>query len=139
MDRFSEQEATAVIDALQRAQAALYEDGDAGPVRRVLTESVVWTVPGSSPIAGVYEGVDDVVAYMLARGRRADGTFRMHRRALLVGGPYVAALTDGDAVIGGQSHSWSTIGLYELETSRIRSCRLIPFDQAEFDAIWSGG
>lgn len=129
-------QATAIIDTLQRAQAALYQYGDPGPVRAVLTPDVVWIVPGSSPIAGTYRGVDETVAYMLRRRERAGGSFRMTRRALLTGDGWIAALTDGRATIGGAEHTWSTVGLYEARDGLIASCRLIPFDQDEFDAIW---
>jgi len=130
-------EAAAVIEALQGAQAALYEHGDPGPVRDVLAKEVVWVVPGASPIAGTYRGVEETVRYMLARHDLAAGTFRMSRRALLTGDGWIAALTDGSARIGGRDHTWSTVGLYEATNGRIESCRLIPFDQAQFDAIWS--
>jgi len=130
-------EAAAIIDALQRAQAALYEHGDPGPVRGVLTEDVEWVVPGASPIAGTYRGIDQTVAYMLARRDLAGGSFRMRRRALLTGDGYIAALTDGLVTLGGREHTWSTVGLYEPREGKIASCRLIPFDQSEFDAIWS--
>lgn len=130
-------EGAAIIDSLQRAQAVLYEHSDPASVRRVLTEDVEWVVPGASPIAGHYRGIDEVVAYMLARGELARGSFRMSRRALLTGDGYVAALTDGRATVGGREHTWSTVGLYETRDGRVASCRLIPFDQAAFDAIWS--
>ena len=132
-----DEEAAAIIDNVQRAQEALYEHGDSGPVREVLTEDVEWVVPGTSPIAGTYRGIDETVAYMLARRDLAGGSFRMTRRALLTGDGYIAALTDGQATVGGREHTWSTVGLYEPREGKIASCRLIPFDQAQFDAIWS--
>jgi len=137
-DTMGHDDAAAIIDSLQRAQAALYEHGDPEPVRQVLTADVEWIVPGASPIAGSYRGVDETVAYMLARRELAGGSFRMNRRALLTGEGYIAALTDGRATIAGREHTWSTVGLYEPRDGRIASCRLIPFDQAQFDAIWSG-
>ena len=130
-------QATAIIERLQEAQAALYCGGNPGAVRAVLTEDVEWVVPGASPIAGSYRGIDEVVAYMVARGERAGGTFRMTRRALLTGDGHIAALTDGRATIAGREHTWSTVGLYRTRDGLIASCRLIPFDQAEFDAVWS--
>lgn len=130
-------EATAIIERLQDAQAALYRDGDPEPVRQVLTDDVEWVVPGASTIAGTYRGVDDAVAYMMVRRELAGGTFRMTRRALLTGEGYIAALTDGRATIAGREHAWSTVGLYRTRGGLIASCRLIPFDQAEFDAVWS--
>jgi ketosteroid isomerase-like protein len=127
-----------VIERLHAAQARLYGDGDPGPVQELLTDDIVWVVPGSSPIAGTYRGRNEVLNYMLARRVVADGTFRMHRGDVLTGdGDSVAVLTDGTAVIGGIERRWSTVGLYRLRGDRVAECRLMPFDQAEFDEIWT--
>jgi ketosteroid isomerase-like protein len=132
--------ATAFINELHNAQQELYGGGDAAPVRRLLDPDIVWRVPGESPIAGCYEGPDEVIAYMLRRGDLADGTFRMRRRELMVGeGERFAALTDGSAIIDGRTREWSTVGLYRLRAELLVECRLLPFDQAQFDAIWGAG
>jgi uncharacterized protein len=131
-------EAVQVIDRLHDAQARLYTDGDPDPVREVLTDDIAWHVPGTSPIAGSYHGIDDVIAYMLARRELADGTFRMQRLDVLTGsGETVAVLTDGEVSLGGVVRRWSTIGLYRLHGAHVAECRLVPFDQAEFDEIWT--
>lgn len=64
----------------------------------------------------------------------------MHRRDVLVGeGNRIAALTDGTATIMGQERRWSTVGIYDVVNERqITACWLLPFDQQEFDSIWSG-
>jgi uncharacterized protein len=130
--------AAGFIEALHRAQERLYAGGAVDPVRSLLCADIVWHVPGRSPIAGDHEGIEEVVAYMLRRRDLADRTFRMHRRELLVGeGEQFAALTDGSAVIAGRARQWSTIGLYRLRRERLAECWLIPFDQAEFDSIWT--
>lgn len=127
------------IGELHRAQERLYAGGDVDPVRSLLVPDVVWHVPGRTPIAGDHEGIDAVIAYMLRRRDLAERTFRMHPRDLLVGeGETFAALTDGSAVIAGRAREWSTIGLYRLRGDQLAECWLIPFDQEEFDAIWSG-
>jgi ketosteroid isomerase-like protein len=132
--------ATAFIDHLQNAQHELYGGGGADPVRRLLDPDIVWHVPGESPIAGRYEGPEEVIAYMLRRRDLADGTFRMRRRELMVGeGEHFAALTDGIATIDGRTREWSTVGLYRLRAELLAECRLLPFDQAQFDAIWGAG
>jgi hypothetical protein len=41
-------------------------------------------------------------------------------------------------VIAGRAREWSTIGLYRLRGDRVAECRLMPFDQTEFDSIWNG-
>lgn len=132
--------ATAFIDHLQNAQRELYGGGAADPVRRLLDPDIVWHVPGESPIAGRYEGPEEVIAYMLRRRDLADGTFRMRRRELMVGeGEHFAALTDGIATIDGWTREWSTVGLYRLRAELLAECRLLPFDQVQFDAIWGAG
>jgi hypothetical protein len=45
---------------------------------------------------------------------------------------------DITSMIAGRERSWSTVGVYDtVAQSRITSCWLLPFDQREFDAIWS--
>jgi ketosteroid isomerase-like protein len=132
--------ANAFIDELHNAQQELYAGGDAAPVRRLLDPDIVWHVPGQSPIAGCYEGAAEVIAYMLRRRDLADGTFRMRRRELMVGErERFAVLTDGVAIIDGRTREWSTMGLYRLRSKLLVECRLIPFDQAQFDEIWGAG
>ena len=135
MDR---DDALAVIEQLHSAQASLYTDGDPAPVRAVLSADIAWHVPGTSPIAGSYRGIDEVVSYMLVRRELADGTFRMHRLDVLTGSGYtVAVLTDGTATIDGVERRWSTVGLYSVEDGRVAECWLLPLDQTEFDDIWT--
>jgi len=129
----------AVLDRLHSAQGALYVGGDPEPVRAVLTDDVVWHVPGRNAIAGEYRGVDAVMDYFRRRRDLAGRTFRLHPGELLVGdGEHVAMLTDGTAVIGGVERSWSTVGLYRLRGERIAACWLLPLDPAAFDEIWAG-
>jgi ketosteroid isomerase-like protein len=108
-------------------------------VRAVLTDDVVWHVPGRNAIAGEYRGVDAVMDYFRHRRDLAGRTFRLHPGELMVGeGEHVAMLTDGTAVIDGVERRWSTVGLYRLRDERIAACWLLPLDPAAFDEIWAG-
>jgi hypothetical protein len=98
--------------------------------------------PGSSPgdnrIAGTYRGLEQVLDYFRRRRDLARHTFQIKRRDVLVGdGDRLAVLADGFATIRGVDHRWSTVGLYDVFDQRIAACRLLPLDQAVFDAIWS--
>jgi ketosteroid isomerase-like protein len=127
-----------VLDRLHAAQAAFYAGDDDSAVRDVLTDDIVWHVPGSNAIAGDYHGIEAVLDYFTRRRDLADKTFRMHPRDVLVGaGDTVAALTDGTATIDGVEHRWSTVGLYRIAGDRVAECWLLPLDAAAFDAIWS--
>jgi ketosteroid isomerase-like protein len=131
-------EAQRVLARLHEAQAAFYAGGAADALHEVLTDDILWVVPGDNAIAGEYRGIEAVLDYFARRRDLADRTFRMHPGDLLVGeGNRVAALTDGTATIGGAERRWSTVGLYELRGDRVAACWLLPLDPAAFDAIWA--
>jgi ketosteroid isomerase-like protein len=133
-------DAVELLRELHRAQGDLYAGGDEAPVRALLTEDVVWHVPGRNAIAGSYEGVEAVLGYFRRRRELADRTLRLHPGDVLVGeGDHVAALTDGSAIIDGVERRWSTVGLYLVRDRRIAACWLLPLDPEAFDAIWAGG
>ena len=137
MDRAS---ATAILDRVHAAQNEFYGGGSDAALRALLDPGISWTVPGHSPIAGTYRGLEEVFAYFARRRDRAAGSFRMHRRDVLAGdGTRIVALTDGTASISGAEHAWSTVGLYDIpDEAHIAACWLLPLDQVAFDAIWSG-
>lgn len=116
----------------------VYGGGNEASLRRVLDESIIWTFPGASSIAGTYVRSDAVVGYFRRRRDLAAGTFRMTLRDLLAGhGSRIAALTDRAATISGTEHRWSTVGLYEVADGRIVICWLLPLHTMAFDAIWT--
>lgn len=135
-------ERSAALDLLRRlheAQGAMYAGGDAEPVRALLTDDVVWHVPGRNAIAGEYRGREEVMAYFARRRDLAARTLRLHPGEVLVGdGDHVASLTEGSAVIDGAERRWGTVGLYRVREERIAACWLLPLDPEAFDRVWAG-
>lgn len=130
-----------LLDRLHLAQNRFYGGGDdEGPLRRILTGDISWTVPGSSAIAGRHQGIDAVLTYFRLRRDIAQGSFHLSRRDVLAGeSGSVVALTDGTAMVSGRNRTWSTVGLYTVTPDRrISACWLLPLDLGEFDQIWSG-
>jgi RNA 2',3'-cyclic 3'-phosphodiesterase len=129
-----------VVRRFHAAQAGVYAgsgSGEVDGVRELLADDVVWHVPGASAIAGEHRGVEAVLAYMDARRRIMDGTFRVtvHGAALIA--DRVVQLAAGTALRDGREVGWETVGVFRVSGGRIAECWLIPFDQAAFDAIWS--
>jgi ketosteroid isomerase-like protein len=127
------------LRSLHEAQGRFYAGGPSAPLRELLADDIVWSVPGHNAIAGVYVGIDAVMRYFARRRDLARNTFRMHPGEVLVGdGDHVAVLTDGTATIDGMQRRWSTVGLYRLRDGQVAACWLLALDQREFDSIWSG-
>jgi ketosteroid isomerase-like protein len=128
--------ALALLARLHEAQGSFYAGGPDAPLRAVLADDIVWHVPGTNAIAGVYEGVEAVLAYMRRRRDLAARTFRMRPGEVMVGDDHVAVLTDGVAVIDGAERRWSTVGLYRFAGDLVAECWLLPLDPDAFDAAW---
>jgi ketosteroid isomerase-like protein len=103
----------------------------------VLADDIRWHVPGRSAIAGDYEGIPAVLAYFDRRRDHARSTFRITVRDVLAGEEVVAVLADGEAKLRGATRTWRTVGLYRIAAGKIAEVWLLPFDQYQFDEIWS--
>ncbi|HYB28500.1 MAG TPA: RNA 2',3'-cyclic phosphodiesterase [Solirubrobacteraceae bacterium] len=126
-----------VVRRFYAEQARTYAGGGFEGVAELLSEDVVWHVPGASAIAGEHRGVQAVLAYMDARRRIMDYSFRVtvHGAALIAG--RVVQLAGGRAVRDGVEVEWETVGVFRVAGGRIAECWLIPFDQQAFDRIWA--
>lgn len=128
----------ALVAELHRRQAEMYAGGPVEPVAELLAESIVWRVPGKSPIAGEHRGVDAVLEYFAKRRELASATMKMHPGEVLADEEAVVQLVDGTAQLGGKEIRWRTVGVYRVEGGRIREVWLIPLDLDLFDRIWAG-
>jgi ketosteroid isomerase-like protein len=128
----------AVLAELRDRQRAMYA-GEATPahVGELLTDDVVWHVPGSSPIAGDHEGRDAVARYFDLRRSLARNTLRITPLQSMADDEVVVELADGEATLGGEPVSWRTTGVYRVVDGRIAEAWLVPLDLAAFDAAWS--
>lgn len=132
------EEAAALLARLHAAQNQLYSGGADSAVRAMLTPDIAWHIPGNNAIAGIYRGIEKVLAYFRHRRDVAGATMQMHSREILVSpGGHVASLTDGAATIRGIEYSWSTVGLYRVIDEKIAECWLLPLDPDIFDAVWA--
>jgi len=135
MDRDS---ALNLLERLHDAQNKFYSGSGVADFSALLTDDIEWTVPGTNAIAGVYRGIDQVLDYFTRRRLIASATFTMTRVDVLNGeSDFIAALTDGAALIGGVHHEWSTVGLYRCRDHKVAACWLLPLDPDAFDRIWS--
>ncbi|HWX96075.1 MAG TPA: nuclear transport factor 2 family protein [Solirubrobacteraceae bacterium] len=118
-------------------QNRFYGGGEQRPVAAMLTDDVVWHVPGRSAIAGDYRGRDEVLAYFARRRDLANATFRIDVRGVLSDDERTVILAGGEVESGGKAVSWGTVGIFRIADCAIAECWVVPYDQPAFDAIWS--
>ena len=127
-----------VVREFHERQRAFYAGGEPEPLRELLTEDVVWHVPGRNPIAGDHTGIEAVIDYFEQRRALARATFKVHVRAVAGTRDVVFQLAGGTAELGGREVAWETVGVFRVRDGRIAEGRLVPFDQYLFDELWSG-
>jgi hypothetical protein len=130
-------EAVEMVNELHRRQGEMYAGGPVGPVAELLAPDIVWHVPGTSPIAGDHRGVEQVLSYFERRRELADATMRMHPGEVVSEGEAVAQLVEGSAMLDGEEVSWQTVGVYRIDSRRVREVWLVPLDLERFDRIWN--
>jgi ketosteroid isomerase-like protein len=118
-------------------QNRFYAGGEQGSVDAMLTDDVVWHVPGRSAIAGDYRGRDEVLRYFARRRELAETTLRIDVRGVLADDERSVILAGGEVEYGGETFAWGTVGIFRVVEGRIAECWVIPHDQRAFDEIWS--
>jgi ketosteroid isomerase-like protein len=117
-------------------QAAFYAGGEAAPLAELLAPDAEWHVPGRNAIAGTFRGREQVLEYFARRRDLAERTFRIEVRESYGADAGVVTLAFGRASVGGAESEWGTAGVYLFDGELLASGRLLPIDQAAFDAIW---
>lgn len=115
----------------------MYAGGELGPLVELLAPEIVWLVPGTSPIAGEYRGVEAVLDYFERRRELAATSMRMRPRGHFAGGDIVAQLVDGSATLGAELVEWRTVGIYRVSAGLVHQTSLVPLDLELFDRIWT--
>jgi hypothetical protein len=121
----------------QEAIGRFYAGSDIEAVRAMLTDDVVWHVPGRSAIAGDYVAKRDVLEYFHHRRELGRGTFKVNVHDILANDSRAVLFAGGQAERNGRTIEWETVGIFGIEGEKIAECWLLPFDQYAFDEIWS--
>ena len=130
-------EARAVVEEFLRRQREMYAGGDLVAVEALLSEDVIWHVPGTSPIAGDYRGREAVAGYFRLRRQLAGGTITVTKRDEGHHEEALVQLADGHAALGGREVAWRTAGVYRVAEGRVAEAWLVPLDQEHFDQVWA--
>ena len=103
-----------------------------------IAEDCVWTVGGTSAVAGEYRGRKAVAAFFARLERLTGGTYEVEPVWELADGERgVFLYRSRGARPDGRALDLDQALVYRLEGGRWIDVRLLPFDQGVFDAFWS--
>ena len=123
---------------LVRRGYAAFNAGDMETLTELFHENASWHTPGASPIAGDYEGRDDVFAQFGRYGGETAGTFKADLKWV--------ATDDEGRVIGVHHNSGERNGkqldtgaciTFEIEDGQLVNGREHFYDLGNWDEFWS--
>jgi uncharacterized protein len=103
----------------------------------LFADNAVWHIPGASPMAGTYEGREEIIALLRRTAELTDGTYRVKLLWVVADDEHVAAVYSarGEREDGRTLDIEQTL-LIELRAGLWTEIRAQPLDQAAFDEFW---
>ena len=125
----NEERARGALDAFQR--------GDMQAITDYFAPDIVWHVPGRSPQAGDYAGVDQVLGFFAKTMELSNGSFRLEVHDVLANDEHVTVLSTLTAEREGRSLRDNGVQVLHLRDGRAVESWLHPGDQYATDEFWS--
>jgi uncharacterized protein len=118
-----------IFDAFARKQGFALRD--------LFARDAVWTVPGSSTMAGVYRGRDEIFRFLARLPRETGGTYGSRLLDVLASGERAAALYRASGTRRGRSLDLDQVLLFRLEGAVVVDVLALPSDPATFEEFWA--
>jgi ketosteroid isomerase-like protein len=114
-----------------------FAQGDIPGVLKVFSPEIVWTIPGRSPLAGVYRGHDGVLGFFTQLGERSGGTFRLELVDLLANDTRAVALTREQAEREGRALDVRGVHVWTIADGQATTFLGLPDDAYAEDEFWA--
>ena len=105
-------------EALIRKGYAAFVERDVDSLREFLHPEVVWHVAGSSPLAGIYKGHDELLPVFGMIDDITDGTFNISAREMLPSDDHVVVLTRITAKKGDRVLDLDGVAVFKIVDGR---------------------
>ncbi len=123
---------------LIREALAAFNAGQPGALVDLLADDVVFTIPGTTPMAGVYRGKGAVVGFLRHLGELSEAPLRVELLHLLTGGDdLVVAVWRAHAARKGWEYAGIAGYLFRMREGKIVEGTNLQADQEEIDRFWS--
>lgn len=123
--------------AAYKGMIAAFNANDLGAVEALVDADLVYTIPGSSPLACHTRGVVAHLQMLKGARDRSGGTLRLEPRAVAADGDYLIVWGRITAEREGKRLDSEHCVMYRFSNGKIVEGRTVPVDQYAFDAFWS--
>jgi ketosteroid isomerase-like protein len=122
-------------ELLRRAYEAQAR-GDVGSYLALLTDDFVLHIPGSSRIAGEYEGKEEMRRHFREIAELSGGTFRTEIHDVLATDEHAVGLVAAHAEREGRRVDLPRVHVWHIREGKLAELWLHPTDQRAFDEYW---
>lgn len=125
-------------ESVLRDWFAAQAKGDEAALRSLMSDGIVWHVPGKSPLSADYRGPDEVLSFLARPRELSNGTVRPQLLSLTATDDYAIALVRVFAErpgkkLDGSLQAWT----FRMEDGRIAEFWFLVEDRYDVDAFWS--
>jgi len=117
-----------------------YDDfakGDIPAILEAFDASIIWHVPGHSPLSGDYKGHDGVVGFFKNTLALCGGIFAIEVHHVLAEEDLVVALVTVKAERNGRSAAFPEVHVWRLANEKVTEFREFQGDEQTEDRFWS--
>ena len=122
---------------MAQAAYAAFNRKDIPTVMGLLTDDIVFEIPGKSIQSGVFRGKSAVGRYFSIVGRFTAGTHTVEPFDIFAKDDRVVALLRGRGDHEGKVFDMTVIHVLEVTDGKVTKVSIIPTDQHGFEAFWS--
>jgi ketosteroid isomerase-like protein len=114
-----------------------FAGGDPRALFEVIADDCVWTVPGETQVARVYEGRHEIFGLFRATRRLTDGTYRSRLLWALADDDHGLAVYHAAGTRLGRELSIDQLLLIGFRGGRWRGVRALPTEPVAFERFWA--
>ena len=114
-----------------------FNAGDLSAVQELLSEDLVYTLPGRSPLAGTTHGIAEHLQMLKSARDHSGGTLKLTPTALAVDGEHLFVWGAISARRGERKLDAPHCVVFRFQDGKIVEGRTVPTDLYAFDEFWS--
>jgi ketosteroid isomerase-like protein len=123
-------------DRVREAFAA-WERADVEALRQAFTDNIRYHIPGRSPLAGDYEGTEQVLQFFVRVIELTGGTFSFELHDVLANDEHAVALFTVRGERAGKQLNDNTVQISHFRDGKASEVWTYQTDQYEVDKFWS--